>query len=249
MSRSLWPREHGAYAQLLAPLITALVEQPPTLAAGLLAIAACCAFLANEPLLVVLGHRGKRLREQAGRRATWRLALLVIIAIGAGAAGFVLAPSALRAAALVAPVALVTIALAFRRGEHSLVGELVAAIALSGGALPVAIASGATLHRAIALWAAWGVGFACSVIAVHRVIARNRRAASWRDGIAALACAGVIGAAIAVFSYERLAMCAIPLAALSLVLVARPPRATHLRKIGVALVVAALATSVLGVSL
>ena len=66
--RSLWPREHGAYAQLAAPLLTALVIVRPTVAAALLALAACIAFLANEPLLVVLGHRGKRMREQDGRR-------------------------------------------------------------------------------------------------------------------------------------------------------------------------------------
>src|SRR5262249_5958355 len=52
MTRSLWPREHGAYAQLGAPLATALARQVPTVPAALLAAAACCAFLANEPLLV-----------------------------------------------------------------------------------------------------------------------------------------------------------------------------------------------------
>jgi hypothetical protein len=55
--RSLWPREHGAYAQLGAPLATAIAMQAPTIGALALASAACLAFLANEPLLVVLGHR------------------------------------------------------------------------------------------------------------------------------------------------------------------------------------------------
>src|SRR5688572_32010037 len=100
--RSLWPREHGAYAQLAAPLLTALVVVRPTVAAGLLAAAACCAFLANEPLLVVLGHRGKRMREQAGTRAARRLALLASLAAAMGIAGLVLAPHSLAIAALVA---------------------------------------------------------------------------------------------------------------------------------------------------
>jgi hypothetical protein len=49
----------------------------PTLPAVLLAIAAMSAFLANEPLLVVLGHRGRRAREIDGSRAARRLAATV----------------------------------------------------------------------------------------------------------------------------------------------------------------------------
>lgn len=246
----LWPREHGAYAQLLAPLVTALIAWPPTLGAGLLAVAACCAFLANEPLLVALGHRGKRRHERDGQRAAWWLAGLVVAAVATGVAGLVLAPHALRAAAFVAPFALATIALAFRRAEHSLLGEVVAAVALSGASLPVAVAAGSALRPALVLWAAWAVGFGCSVLTVHRVIARHRkRSATWHDAVIALACAATIGAAIVLYPREPLATCAIPLAALSLVLVARPPRATYLRTIGVALVIGSLATSVLAIGL
>ncbi|HEY5937251.1 MAG TPA: YwiC-like family protein, partial [Kofleriaceae bacterium] len=89
--RSLWPREHGAYVQLLVPLLTGLAARVPTIAAVLLAIAACAAFLANEPLLVVLGHRGARMKTRDGDRARARLVLLASIAFACGAGGLALA--------------------------------------------------------------------------------------------------------------------------------------------------------------
>src|SRR6185503_1061213 len=121
VSRSLLPREHGAYVQLLAPLATALVARTPTWQAALLAIAAACAFLANEPLLVMLGHRGKRIRSSDGARAQRRLLGLGLVAIATGTIG--LAASSLHVlavAALVAAPGAITIVLAWRRAEKSL---------------------------------------------------------------------------------------------------------------------------------
>jgi len=243
--RPLWPREHGAYAQLLAPLATALVLVRPTLASGLLASAACAGFLANEPLLVVLGHRGKRLREQQGRDAARRLAVLATVAGAVGAAGLVLAPNALPVAALVAIPALLTIVLAWRRLERTLAGELGAAVALSGASALVLVASGATQGAALAIWGAWAIGFACTVVAVHRVIARNRAAATWRDTLAIVGLLAVTSASAALLIRGSLLGAATPLALASMILVIRPPRATYLRTIGVALVVASVATGAL----
>ena len=248
VGRSLWPREHGAYAQLLAPLATALALQPPTLAAGLLALAACCAFLANEPLLVVLGHRGRRMRELAGRRAAIHLAVIATAAAIAGAAGLALASrDALGVAAIVALPAAAVVALAWTRAEHSLAGELVAAVALPGAAAPVAVASGVAPTLALAVWLAWAIGYACTVVAVHRVIARHRRPATRIDRIAAIGIATIAVAAAALALSFAPALLAVPLALASAVLVVRPPRATYLRAIGVALVVASLATGALAV--
>src|SRR5262249_5726331 len=84
--RSLLPREHGAYAQLLVPLATALALRPPSWSSVLFALAACCAFLANEPLLVALGHRGKRACELDGAHAVRRLAITACGAVVAGVA-------------------------------------------------------------------------------------------------------------------------------------------------------------------
>jgi hypothetical protein len=255
VSRSLWPREHGAYAQLLAPLVTALVVMPPTWQAGLLALAACCAFLANEPLLVVLGHRGKRMRDNDGVRAKRRLALLVAIAAAASTIALAGSPRrVLEVAGVVALPAVATLVLAWRRAEKSVAGEIVAAVALSGASAVVLVASGASWQAAGALWGAWAVGYACTVVAVHRVIARHRAPASAADAIAGAVLATVTIAAVALLVDPALLAAgpaiatvgaAAPLAFASLVLVAWPPRATYLRTIGFVLVGASLCTCVL----
>src|SRR5262245_28487506 len=65
------PREHGAYGQLLFPLVTALAVGWPTVAAYGLAVAGIALFVAHEPLLVVMGQRGVRAEREQTRRA-WR---------------------------------------------------------------------------------------------------------------------------------------------------------------------------------
>jgi hypothetical protein len=247
--RSLWPREHGAYAQLAAPLAAALAVRTPTVGGGLLAFAAALAFLANEPLLVALGHRGARRREEDGPRARRRLVLLASGAVAAGGAGLALAPRpTLAVAAIVAVPAALVIALAWRRAEHSLVGELAAAIALTGAAAPVGVAAGLSLCTALALWAAWAGGYACTVIAVHRVIARHKVVATARDRwIVALLAVATVGAAALALTEQRAASVAIPLAAIACSLAVRPPAATRLRAIGVALVGVSLVAAVLAV--
>jgi len=248
MSRSLWPREHGAYAQLAAPLIATLAARPPTAAAALLAAAASLAFLAHEPLLVVLGHRGKRMREQAGARARGWLIAGGAAAAASGAAGLLLAPrAAVLAAAIVALPVLVLLVLAWRRREHTFAGELVAAAALTGAAMPVACASGVPIAAAALLWLAWALGFGASVVAVHRVIARHRRPPARIDRISAAGLGLVTAAAIAAIAVRPALAVAVPLATIATVVVVRPPPATRLRAIGVVLTVAALASSAVAV--
>ncbi len=242
--RSLLPREHGAYAQLAVPLAAAVAARP-SIAGALLVIAACCAFVANEPLLVIAGHRGARRREQDGARAARWLAIAAIGAVACAVVGLGLAPAARLVALAVAVPAAAVVALAWTRAQHSLVGELVAVVALTGAAAPVAVAGGASLDTALALWAAWAIGFACTVVAVHRVLARHRAPASWLDG----AVAAALAATTLVGTIAGHALAILPLGAIATALVLRPPPATKLRAIGVALVVAALASGALVVGL
>src|SRR4051812_49522750 len=86
------PREHGAYGQLLFPLVTALAVGRPRVVAWLLAASAVGAFLAHEPLLVLLGQRGARAaRAQRGQAAIWFGGTAVAAAGGGGGAGAMLA--------------------------------------------------------------------------------------------------------------------------------------------------------------
>jgi hypothetical protein len=248
--RTLLPREHGAYAQLGAPLVAALVMRAPTLAAGWLAAAAIAAFLANEPLLVALGHRGRRARELDGARAWRRLGVLGIVALGAGIAGLALANTGARVAAGAAALpAAALLVLGVRRAQHSLAGEVMAAIALPALAVPVAIASGTAHADAVIVWLAWSLGFAASVVAVHRVIARHRAPAARLDRVLAAALVAVLVAICGVAGVTALALVAAPLLASSAALVVKPPRASHLRAIGVALVVASAASIAVAVAI
>ena len=233
--RSLWPREHGAYAQLGVPLVVALALAPSE-PGTLLAAGAICAFLANEPLVVLLGHRGKRAKAELADRAKGRLALLASLGVVAGVLGLALAPGVLPIAGLAALPALGVIVLAVRKQAHSEAGELAVALALPGAAAPVAVAGGASPTVALLAWAGWAAGFCASVAAVHRVLDKQR----------ALVLAGAMLAAAGgaiVYGMTPL-VAAVPLLGLAAVVSARPPHPRKLRAIGVAFLVAALAGGV-----
>ncbi|HEU4734570.1 MAG TPA: YwiC-like family protein [Kofleriaceae bacterium] len=245
--RSLWPREHGAYVQLLAPLAAALAATRPTIAGAAIAAGACLAFLASEPLRVVIGARGARLRERAGSRARRRLAVLGAGAVIAGGAGLWLAPlAAIAVAGAIALPAGLVIVLAQRGAVQSVIGETAAAIALAGASAPVAIAGGMSAGGALALWGAWSAGFAATVIAVHHVLAHHRHESrklptAWSDALLGLATLALPGAAIAALAvFDRVAWLALPLAALAAVVVLWSPRATRLRTIGIAFLVSSV---------
>jgi len=238
--RSLWPREHGAYFQLAIPLVTAYLLHGPTIAMLALTSAACLAFLAHEPLLVALGHRGPRMRDRDGDRARRRLVGLSAGALATGGAGLALAPrEAAVVLVVVAVPVLAVVALAWRRAEHTVAGEVVAAVALTGASVPVLVAGGAAPGAALALWLAWALGFAAMVLAVHRVIARHRRAAAPVDRVLALGFTATVAACVVLAPRVAAAAILVPVVALAALLVIAPPPATRLRAVGIASVVAA----------
>lgn len=55
--RSLWPREHGAYAELGLPLLVALVAGSRTWRAFAMTAGALAVFLASEPFLILVGQQ------------------------------------------------------------------------------------------------------------------------------------------------------------------------------------------------
>ena len=191
------PKEHGAYGQLLFPLLTALAIGRRTPAALLLAGAATCAFVAHEPLLVLLGQRGPRAaREQRSHAIAW-LAIAglaaIVLAIGAIAEardGVALARTllmpALFAMALAAAIVL--------RREHTLAGEILAAITFSSIAYPIARAAGAAQSVAVTCAAVFAAIFITATVCVHAVIARTRRppAAGARIGGIAVALGALV---------------------------------------------------------
>lgn len=236
-TRSLWPREHGAYGQLLLPLVLAFVLVPPTVAAVGFAIAAVAGFLSHEPLLVLLGHRGPKARSEAGRRAARLLLVLAATGALAGGVALALAETIARGVALIPfGLAAVGAVLAALRAERTTAGEIVIATALASAALPVAVASGVELERAFAVWAAWSAAFAIATLAVRATIARAKAAGARRGPapvVVLLAASAVLGAAAglalvgAVSAAIPIAVAPVTILALVVALVPIPTRRLH----------------------
>src|SRR5512142_1044751 len=172
--RTLIPHEHGAWGQLLLPLVCGLALGRLTAAALLLAAAVVLFFVAHEPLLVVLGQRGARVRAEHGPRARRWLGVLLAAAGAAGVAGLALAPAAARAAVLV-PVALAGAVawLVWRKREKTVLGEVTIAAALASAAAAVALAGAAGpagLAAAAAALAASGFPAALPVAAAPTLL-------------------------------------------------------------------------------
>jgi hypothetical protein len=245
--RSLVPHEHGAWGQLLLPLACALLMGRRGPAALLLAAAVVLAFVAHEPLLVLLGQRGVRARAEDGPRARRWLAALSAAAAVAGAAGILLAPPAARLALLL-PLALGGLVawLVRRRLEKTVGGELAVAAALASAGAAVALAGGAAPAAVLAALLAWLAAFAASTLAVHAVLVRARSKGGRDPGPLHAAGAALLGAAAAGLAAAGLPL-ALPLAAAPPVLVSvavcllRIP-ARHLRPLGWTLAGASTAT-------
>ncbi len=239
------PREHGAYFQLGIPLVAAWCAYAPTPAGVALGLAACLAFLAHEPLAIVLGGRGQRATATDGARARTRLAIIVPAAIATGLGGLALAPPhTLAIAGAVVACAAVVVVLASRRREHSLIGELVAAIALTGASAVVVAAGGGSLDVALRWWLGWAIGFGLTVIAVQHVIARHKHPATGVDHTLAV---GFVVATLVLIA-QPIAAISVPLAAIATVIVIAPPRASRLTVVGITIAMVATGSAVLAIA-
>jgi hypothetical protein len=171
----LLPREHGAYAELGFPLVTGLalsVPSWPTLALGAAAVAL---FMANEPVAILLGARGKRLQDQAGGRARSRMKFLlglggILAGMGIVGAGASVWPGLL--VPVVSGALLIPTVLA---GKHkNIPGELLVVTTFSTLVLPLGAASGVPPIQAALAAAVWWLSFALGTLQVHAIKARHK---------------------------------------------------------------------------
>ena len=246
----LLPREHGAYGQLLFPLVAALLIGRPAAGAYLLAAAASAAFLAHESLLVVLGQRGSRAAREQGRDARGTLALLGgFCGVTAVVSLLVLSRTVLWSLGLpLVLVMLVAVAL-FKHRERSTAGEILVAAALASLSVPIALAGGVTRVAALTLFLVFASVFVTATIAVRAMIGRVKKAggpSAARAGVLTLGILAVLailagaGWLAPVASYA-----ALPVFGVALGIIVRPPSPRHLRTIGWTLVGATALTAVL----
>ncbi len=244
---SLLPREHGAWGQLAMPLATGLALGRPGAVALLLVAGVVLAFLAHEPLLVVIGQRGRRVKAALGARAVRRLVILGAGAAVAGAVALALASTEVRLAALApAVLAAPVLPLVAARLEKTVAGELLVAAALSACAAPVALASGAPPAWAWGSVATWFLSFAAATLPVQATLlwARTKGARERRPLAAAGAAAiglGALGLAAAGLLPGPAAVAVLPTAAAAVVVAIVKVRPQQFTKVGWSLVAASFA--------
>jgi hypothetical protein len=246
----LIPREHGAYGQLAFPLATALALARPTPGAIALAIAGVAAFLSHESLLIVLGQRGGRAAREQRTEARRTLLLFGTIAVVGGVLAVVwLNPLARWALALPAVIALQLAIAVFSGKERTSAGEILAAATLSSLALPVAVGVGVTMRSAFTVFAVFALIFTMATTAVRAIIVRGGRGSEpLPRTVAGVLTLSVIGGlrwlGSAGYVQPIASWAALPVGALALYLVVRPPAPRQLRVVGWALVAATTATAI-----
>jgi hypothetical protein len=242
---NLWPREHGAYAQLGFPLLSGLIYAGGEPGAVAFAAVAVCHFFAHEPLAVLTGMRGARLKKELEESAWVRLVMLAVLSGVALLGAFLFSPArAWLGAALPAALGLMLVPLFLSRRIKTVAGELLVAAASAAALLPVALAGGTPDAVAIIAASVWFAASAPAVVAVHAIKAASKPGAGngWLIPAAPVLAALVLVAAISTaFLFPppaRLVLAALPVPIVVLALTVLRPHPRHLKRIGWALVAA-----------
>jgi hypothetical protein len=224
----------------------------------LIAAAVLAGFLAHEPALVLIGARGPRAKRDLRQRAIRWLGCTLAVGVAA-AVGVVLTSDAALRWSMIVPIApaILLASLAVRGREKSWPGEVAAALAFSGVAVPVTLAAGASLDTAAAVAIPFALLFVASTLAVRVVILQvrgggDRQAAmATRRGALSVAAGGAAAlallAATGLLAASALAAAA-PGLLIAAAIAAHPPRPTRLRALGWTLVAVSVVTSAIVVA-
>jgi hypothetical protein len=255
---SLWPKEHGAYGQLLFPLITAFAAAGVSAGGTLTAMAVLAGFLAHEPAAVVAGLRGPRARREQGSSAVkWLLVLFVGGSLAGVAAVWTLGPCVRWSLAVPAIPALVLAVAMLRHREKSWYGEASAALAFSGAAVPVTMAAGDTLETAAMVAIPFSLLFVTTTLAVRVAIlsvrggGNPRAAAATRNATVALttgAAALLVLTSMTGVLSSSILIAAAPGLVTAGTIAMWPPLPARLRRVGWTLVAVSVITAALVLS-
>lgn len=230
----LHPKEHGAYAILGVPLVAALILSGLNVVSALTVIATVAGFLANEPLLVCLGQRGKR-AQLATPAAGKRLLVLLVIVVTAGSMAFWFASVQVRIA--LAGCVLFAVAgfvVSAAGSQRTLGGQLTGIVGLTLPTTVVLLAGGMDIDLTLRLSSAWILGRIATTVSVKSMVAQHRIATEHRvpwvnDAILVLALTTCTTGLLFGLSEWVLVT---PLAACAIYLRLRPPAVKQLRNVG-----------------
>lgn len=237
---------------LTFPVLSGLVLGGISWPGLVFALMAVAGFLAHEPLLIVLGGRGERLRSSQDPAARRRLARIGAAMAVAGTVFVLAAPSAAWAPALLSGVlAAVVGGLLFAGRTKTLAGELLVACAFASVHGTVAASGGAGPWAVFLPVAVWATSFAVATLSVHALKYRFKGRGPGRWTVAAaptLAGALVIVATMALVAGHPLGFVAaslVPKSAVVLSLAVLSVHPRHLKRVGWSLVGADGATLIL----
>lgn len=161
------PTEHGSWGFLLEPLVAGIAIASST-AAPWIALMACGAFLARQPLKIYLAdvRAGRRLPQTD---VALKLAMGFGLAAAIGAVGLVATGGLFPLFPLViaAPFAGYQIYRDMLRKSRGLVSELLAAAALASTAAVVTLAAGWTIRDSLLVWFIFAARFVPSIVYVR----------------------------------------------------------------------------------
>ncbi len=241
----LWPREHGAYAELAFPLVTAWIISAPNTGGFLIGLAAVAFFLSHESVLVASGRRGARAARARGAQARRLLAILWTLGAGLGGLGFALLHDDAQEA-LIIPALLGCVAgiLLWCGQERTLWGEVVVVWVLSTMATPIIVQGGLPWSVAMLVTGVFGGAFSLATFAVQGVTAKDSYRRIGLRWSAALASVGWITGAWMLVNQGTLSAIGgaalTPVALVTLGVSLAPPHPRRLRVVGWSLVAANL---------
>ncbi len=238
---SLKPKEHGAYAIVMIPILTALVTSDASIVGAAVVVASIAGFCAHEPLLVALGHRGRRVRRDAPVARSRATGLLLLSVLAGTTAMWFGTPGVRISLVGCLLLAIASLTLAVARQHRTLGGQLFGVAGLSVPCVPILIAGGLSVPQTLLVWSVWLLGFVSTTLAVRGVIAaqkRQPRALHWSGlGLTTVAIAGAVWAGI------WLPLASLPMIAASWLLMLWPPPAKYLKRVGWTLVVGTITTA------
>ena len=241
-SANLKPKEHGAYAILAVPIVCALLIAGPSGVGLSVAVAAMAGFMAHEPLLVAIGHRGNRaLKSAPGARA--RLGALLGATIGLGMFALLVGTVEVRWSLIgCAFLAAISFAIAIAGQHRTLGGQLMGVVGLSAPCLPILLTGHLPVALAIEAWLTWVMGFTATTMAVHGVIASQKR----RSLNVHRATVGFLTLCVALLTALSFPfpVITLPMLGMSWYLLILPPPARHLKRVGWTLVAGTVMSAV-----
>lgn len=239
---NLLPRERGAYATLLIPIVTTWFIAGVNPAALLLSMFAIGVFFTSEPIRVLLGHRGTRFCDRHRQQAWVRLQWLVPAWSAAAAASWLLGDTNVQIGmSLVAVMSVGYLPWIWTREERSSMGPLAAVIVITSWIVPITLAGGLSFQVALGMWATWSAAFLLGTSAVRSIIAKSKGKYDWCSAATPPLVTMVGFVLVTLGRIELLAV--LPVFVVSETIVAIGPSPRQLKKIGWTLVATTLVTA------